>query len=454
VRSKHMNRRRYHIGMLYIAYGYPATHGHSTMLTASLPQHCAPTSKFLTSISTLFDTCVPTPLAFVSTLLGVLSIVSWLFAQLPQIFKNYTLKSASGLSIFFLAEWLLGDATNLCGALLTRQATWQVVVAAYYVTVDLALVCQYIWYSHIRPWQFKLEDRGMGNRRRGNSGSRDVIIGVSPASGGSSPVKSPGLEGKATPDAKPQAAKSIPWRISSSLFSPREKSTSSSSSPTISRPGTSPGPLGPSPKTILLISMIFAILANASPLAINNNNAHSDPYTASDTTETIGRILSWTSTILYLGSRLPQLYKNFHRRSTAGLSPTLFIAAFFGNLFYSTSLLTNPLAWSSYPPYGLDGWVGPEGSERGTWFSLAAPFWLGAAGVLGLDGAVGAQFLMYGEEKKVAIVKDERGRGRWRRVSGWMRGWVPSPSPARAQPRDDQRPLLSRTLGSDGYGAA
>lgn len=450
-----MNRRRYHIGMLYISYGYPATHGHSTMLTASLPQHCTPTSNFLTSISTLFDTCVPTPLAFVSTLLGVLSIVSWLFAQLPQTFKNYTLKSASGLSIFFLAEWLLGDATNLFGALLTRQATWQVVVAAYYVTVDVALVCQYIWYSHIRPrQQLGLEDCDTGNRRCGNSGSRDVIIGISPASGQGSPVKSPGLEGKAALDAKPQAAKTIPWRIPGSLFSPREKSTSSSSSRTISRPGTSPGPLGPSPKTVLLISMLCTILANASPLTISTSHSHSNPLSNSNTTETIGRILSWVSTILYLGSRLPQLYKNFHRRSTAGLSPTLFIAAFFGNLFYSTSLLTNPLAWSSYPPYGLHGWVGPEGSERGTWLSLAAPFWLGAAGVLGLDGAVGAQFLMYGEEKKVAIVKDERGRGRWRRVSGWMRGWVPSPSPARAQPRDDQRPLLSRTLGSDGYGAA
>lgn len=425
------------------------------MLKASLPQHCTPTSNFLLGLSTTFDTCIPTPLAFLSTLLGILSIVSWLFAQLPQIFKNHALKSASGLSIYFLAEWLLGDATNLLGALLTRQATWQVVVAAYYVTVDLALVCQYIWYSHIRPWQqFRVEDRNMGSRKRGSSGSRDVIIGVSPGSGGSSPVKSPGPEGKATSDAKPEAPKSIPWRIKDSLFSPREKSSLSSSSRTVSRPGTSSGALGPSPKTVLLISMLCAILADASPLTINTAHPDSDPHSTCNITEAIGRILSWISTVLYLGSRLPQLYKNFRRRSTAGLSPTLFVAAFFGNLFYSTSLLTNPFAWSSYPPYGLHGWVGPEGSERGTWLSLAAPFWLGAAGVLGLDGAVGAQFLMYGEEKKVAIVRDERGRGRWRRVSGWMRGWVPSPDPRRARPQDDQRPLLSRNLGSDGYGAA
>ena len=444
--------------MLSLSYGYPAAHEHCTMLTASLPQHCTPTSNLLLSLSTAFDTCVPTTLALLSTLLGILSIVSWLFAQLPQIFKNYALKSASGLSIYFLAEWLLGDATNLLGAMLTRQATWQVVVAAYYVTVDMALVSQYVWYKHVRPWQqFRSEGRDAGNGKGGNSGSGDVIIGISPVSGGVSP-ESLGFVGKGTSDAKPEAAKSMPLRISSSLFSQREKSSLSSSSRTVSRPGTSSGPLGPSPKTILLISMLCAILANASPLTINTTNPEPNSLSTSNTTETIGRILSWLSTVLYLGSRLPQLYKNFRRRSTAGLSPTLFIAAFFGNLFYSASLLTNPLAWSSYPPYGLHGWVGPEGSQRNTWLSLAAPFWLGAAGVLGLDGAVGAQFLIYGEEKEVTIVKDERGRGRWRRVSGWMRGWVPSPSPERRMEEvrtDEEGPLLERRDSGDGrYGAA
>ena len=56
------------------------------------------------------------------------------------------------------------------------------------------------------------------------------------------------------------------------------------------------------------------------------------------------------------------------------------------------------------------------------------PFFLGAAGVLGLDASVGVQFLLYGErEAKVIVVEEERGQiGRWRRVSGWMRGWAPS----------------------------
>ena len=72
-----------------------------------------------------------------------------------------------------------------------------------------------------------------------------------------------------------------------------------------------------------------------------------------------------------------------------------------------------------------------------------------------MDAAVGVQFLKFGEEKKVVVVVDERGRSRWRRVSGWMRGWVPSPSPGREVVEEDERPLLQRPLSDSGaYGAA
>ena len=430
--------------------GYLFLYSSRDMYTASLPDYCTPTNSFLTRFSNEFNTCVPTGLAFVSTILGCLSILSWLFAQLPQIYKNYTLKSASGLSIFFLAEWLLGDATNLLGALFTKQATWQVVVAGYYVSVDLCLVFQYIWYSRFKPWrQRRLDERKATTAGEGDDSSEALLIGVSlpddvdTGSGGA-------VSKNDTPKSKPLVLKSNPFRMLNFSFSPKEKSTPPSSHRTVNRPS---GALGPSPKTLLFVSLLLAVLTNASPL----RTASPPAATKSSSLETAGRFLSWASTILYLGSRLPQLYKNQIRRSTAGLSPILFIAAFFGNLFYSTSLLTNPLAWDSYKPYGLHGWAGPEGSDRVEWVSLAAPFFLGAAGVLVMDAAVGVQFLKFGEQKKAVVVTDERGRSKWRKVSGWMRGWVPSPSPRKkvVEEEEDERPLLQRDLGPDGgYGAA
>ncbi|KAI4153403.1 MAG: hypothetical protein L6R39_001583 [Caloplaca ligustica] len=426
------------------------------MFPQNLPKHCHPTSALLVVLSSTFQTCVPTPLALLSTTLGILSILSWLFAQLPQIIRNHKLASASGLSIYFLSEWLFGDVANLLGALLTKQATWQVVVAAYYVTVDICLVSQYFWYSQYKPWREKrLSYLDLDYNTRGDGTPREVLVGISPSpSAGTTGSRRaiPTTKSNNTFESEPPSSSGSLNRNFSFPWSTKEKGTPSSSYRSIRRSGNSPS-LGVSPNTLLVVSLAFAALAKASPLYTSSQ----DQTIAADAPEIAGRILSWLSTLLYLGSRLPQIIKNHRRKSTSGLSPALFIAAFFGNLFYSTSLLTNPLAWSDAGPYGLHGWVGAEGSDRLTWVTRAMPFFLGAAGVLIMDAMIGIQFILFGEANavpKVVVIRDERGRDHWRKVSGWMRGWVPSPGP---RIRDGvERPLLRRPQSSTShrYGSA
>ncbi|KAE8833711.1 hypothetical protein PTNB73_04908 [Pyrenophora teres f. teres] len=441
----------------------------------SLPAACEPANAFLYHLSATFHTCVPTNLALVSTLLGTCSIISWLFAQLPQIYKNHKLKSTSGLSAFFLAEWLLGDVTNLLGCLFTGQASWQIIIAGYYVFVDCCLCSQWVWYEllhHGRPlrpiWGRWSSSRASGNSGSGGAAMHQVLEGV----GIGSPQKTPSLSNKSQdsadskrPDSK---AKDVPrpntkgsFRIPD--FAPKESSwqggttpSGASPNPHVRRVAASSSPM-PSPKTVLYITLLIAVFCNPttatpiSPFAPALLRARTLSATSSSTTsasELAGKIFSWSSTFLYLGSRLPQLYKNQIRRSTAGLSPTLFAAAFFGNLFYSTSLLTNPCAWYSYAPGTGAGWVDPTtGSDRDAWVLRAAPFFLGAAGVLIMDAAVGLQFWFFGDaaprgrsvvpghEDQVIITVDDHGRLvrrslHWRRVSGWMRGWAPAVSVA------------------------
>ncbi|KAF2123173.1 PQ loop repeat-domain-containing protein [Lophiotrema nucula] len=448
----------------------------------SLPAYCEPENDFLYHFSAAFHTCVPTNLSFISSLLGTFSIVSWLFAQLPQIYKNHQLKSTSGLSIFFLAEWLLGDVSNLLGSLLTNQALWQVIIAGYYVSVDCALVGQWIWYEllkHGRPLRPAWSPLPSSDRKpdqRGPTGTQDVFEGLSVESIASPPAtpnqSTPDTDKKDTPPGS--SGRNIPhrsnpmgaFRIPNFAQSPSSTKEASSmgTTPTLGttpnrtvrRLANSSSPM-PSPKTVLYISLILAVLSNSSTATPVSPFApvpyHAFHITARATTseasssasEIAGKVLSWMSTFLYLGSRLPQLYKNYVRKSTAGLSPALFAAAFFGNLFYSTSLLTNPCAWNTYEPGEGAGWVGPEGSDQADWVLRATPFFLGAAGVLVMDAAVGFQFLYFGDgadrgrpttrDDEVIVVLNDHGvrkwrRWRWRRVSGWMRGWVPSVSVA------------------------
>lgn len=50
------------------------------------------------------------------------------------------------------------------------------------------------------------------------------------------------------------------------------------------------------------------------------------------------QVLGWCSCGLYVGSRIPQLLKNWREQSTDGLSPGMFICAVFGNLFFAASI--------------------------------------------------------------------------------------------------------------------
>jgi uncharacterized protein with PQ loop repeat len=394
--------------------------------SGEIPAHCAPTTSILADVSSYFGTCIPTPLAALSTTLGTLSIVSWLFAQMPQIFKNYHIKSTAGLSIFFLAEWLLGDLTNLLGALFTKQATWQIIIASYYVFVDVCLVVQYFWYTHCAKWVYAESLHSTGSSEIDDSDSA-IINGLSPINtdfGEDSPFFQAAEDG-------PQ--KSVnPRNLDIPSFSQVNYGEKNGTpTRTFSDKFGSSWMTSASPRTLMytatLASMASNVAAAPLPFPADRYQHGIHLFRVETPLEIAGTILAWSSTFLYLGSRLPQLYKNWKRQSTAGLSPLLFAAAFCGNMFYSTSLITNPNAWGDYGPYGHHGWVDGDGSQRWAWVARAAPFFLGSAGCLSMDALMGVQFVIYGEkEARIIKVRDSDGYSHWERVNGWMRGWIPS----------------------------
>lgn len=417
--------------------------------TSQLAQHCEPTTPFLESFSSTFGTCIPTPLAFLSTLVGTLSIFSWLFAQFPQVVRNYQNKSVAGLSVYFLGEWLLGDLSNLLGALLTNQATWQIIIGAYYVFVDMMMVSQWIWYEklkHGRPLRsIWLPRKGFAKRSRESSTTRErrKVGEISQQEqerflGGDDVVIKRNFRSEPQ-DILTSKATSANDMFRIPIYGTMSPSSSLACSPAnrnVHRIHQQTLPTA-SPKNVLFITLIIALASRG--LAIPTFAAESLDIPESSKAYTAGTVLSWCSTFLYLLSRLPQIIMNFRRKSTSGLSPTLFAAAFCGNLFYSTSLALNPNAWQSFGPYGGHGWADADGSNRTEWVRAALPFFLGAAGVLGLDGTVGVQFWLYGEgragrEEQFVVVQEQGGPGvmektmRMRKVSGWMRGWQPSAS--------------------------
>ena len=90
---------------------------------------------------------------------------------------------------------------------------------------------------------------------------------------------------------------------------------------------------------------------------------------------TIGTFLAWVSAISYLLSRLPQIYRNHTRRSTEGISISLFVATFSGNFCYASAILLSRDAWP------VDG---PTAESR-RYLMKALPFLLGSIGTICFD---------------------------------------------------------------------
>ncbi|XP_008071777.1 lysosomal amino acid transporter 1 homolog [Carlito syrichta] len=96
--------------------------------------------------------------------------------------------------------------------------------------------------------------------------------------------------------------------------------------------------------------------------------------------EIIGFVIGSVSSVLYLLSRLPQIRTNFLRKSTQGISYSLFALVMLGNTLYGLSvLLKNP----------------EVGQSEGSYLLHHLPWLVGSLGVLLLDTIISVQFLVY-----------------------------------------------------------
>ncbi|KAH1169221.1 hypothetical protein KIL84_014067 [Mauremys mutica] len=100
--------------------------------------------------------------------------------------------------------------------------------------------------------------------------------------------------------------------------------------------------------------------------------------------EIIGFTVGSISSLLYLFSRVPQIYTNFKRKSTEGVSYYLFALVILGNSLYGMSvLLKNPT----------------PGRAEGNYIIHHLPWLTGSLGVLSLDVIIAFQFLAYRKRK-------------------------------------------------------
>ncbi|KAF9575541.1 hypothetical protein BGW38_008210, partial [Lunasporangiospora selenospora] len=95
----------------------------------------------------------------------------------------------------------------------------------------------------------------------------------------------------------------------------------------------------------------------------------------SDPNAWVSFLLGWGSAVLYLGSRIPQIYKNWRLKSCEGLSVMMFVFSVLGNVFYVVSIFVFSLEWDH--------------------LMKNLPWWLGSGGTLIFDFTIFFQFYIY-----------------------------------------------------------
>ncbi|XP_056895986.1 lysosomal amino acid transporter 1 homolog isoform X2 [Takifugu flavidus] len=96
--------------------------------------------------------------------------------------------------------------------------------------------------------------------------------------------------------------------------------------------------------------------------------------------EIVGFSIGSVSSVLYLCSRLPQIFTNFKRKSTEGVSYFLFALVILGNTLYGLSILLKNPDWD-------------QGEK--SYLVHHLPWLIGSLGTLTLDLIISLQFMIY-----------------------------------------------------------
>ncbi|XP_030464001.1 probable vacuolar amino acid transporter YPQ1 isoform X2 [Syzygium oleosum] len=304
---------------------------------------------------------------------GLMSLVCWGVAEVPQIITNFRTKSSHGVSLAFLLTWVAGDVFNLVGCLL-EPATLptQYYTALLYTTSTVVLVLQSLYYDHVYSWWKKPDPKAEEKEPLKPKATHQSGIPIPGATAKATPVKaSPRKEFYYTSARSLAGSGTPPFRtyIRVARSGPSAMQLDSgSSSDDEAAPVTSPKSFSkpmPIPRSV----GYGTFLASSLTLPLQNK-AFTEAHVVLTTRKLLreggmehsafGQWLGWLMAAIYMGGRLPQIWLNIKRGSVEGLNPLMFVFALIANVTYVGSILVRTIEWESIKanmPWLLDAIV-------------------------------------------------------------------------------------------------
>ncbi|OLN86061.1 putative vacuolar amino acid transporter YPQ3-like protein 1 [Colletotrichum chlorophyti] len=296
-----------------------------------------------------------------SGIFGSISLTAWICLLLPQLITNYKAQSADGLSMAFLIVWLLGDITNLLGALFTHLAPTAVALATYFCFADIVLITQCVYYN-------------TKNARRASSRPRRSSAAVAPEPTEDEPLLARRRSSSAA--ALPGSHRRQGLHNETSLDPLRKMVTGEDDTP-------DSNPWLHNTLSIFAVYLVGAVGWFVSYKAGAWDSPDVDvgtPEEATGALEKIGLVLGYLSAVSYLCARIPQIIKNYREKSCEGLALLFFLLSLTGNLTYGASLV----AFKQDKAYLLN----------------ALPWLLGSLGTMVEDCIIFVQFHLYAPRRE------------------------------------------------------
>lgn len=154
--------------------------------------------------------------------------------------------------------------------------------------------------------------------------------------------------------------------------------------------------------------VVMVIMAGVLGWWLQNRNQNSfEGGRAQDPPEfnILGQVFGYICSVLYLGSRIPQLLLNHRRRTTEGISMMFFLFACIGNLTYNFSIFAySPQTACEVP---LECVPGEAKQVYGKYIAINLPWILGSLGTLCLDMGVFVQYFLYKRDDDVSDYDEE-----------------------------------------------
>ncbi|KAI8352521.1 PQ loop repeat-domain-containing protein [Blakeslea trispora] len=277
-----------------------------------------------------------------SSIAGYLSIACWLVVFTPQLWENYRRKSGDGLSMTFLVIWLAGDVFNLLGVIMQDLLVTMFVLALYYTVADMGLIWQVIYY-----------------RRTRDQHNKQMISAEEEILSDDQQEETSRLLNHAQP---------IDYDTSSSRNQQRDETKDKSTEAF---------------NIVSAVSIIAVTVFSCYAYYRAHWHSHRDDRDELNRFNWLPQLMGWSSAVLYVGSRVPQILKNWRNKSTEGLSFGMFLCAVMGNVFFTSSIFLK--------------------STQLDYIIVNLSWIVGSCGTLLFDFVIFLQFFAYDNERKDKI---------------------------------------------------